>query len=66
LANLLQIALFATEQMELQSPELRIQKQSLSISQDFLYVSNLFMANIAIPFCALSESTNNPKEKTQC
>src|SRR5262245_32029150 len=36
------------------------------ISQDFLYVAKLFMADTAIPFCALSESTNNPEEKTQC
>src|SRR6476469_6747890 len=35
LANLLQNALFATEQMGLRSPELRIPKQSYQISQDF-------------------------------
>jgi hypothetical protein len=63
LANLLQNALFATDQMRLRSPELRIPKQSYQISQDFLYVSNLPMANITIPFC---ESTNNPEEETQC
>src|SRR6478609_3516242 len=35
LANLLQNALFATDQMRLRSPELRIPKQSYQISQDF-------------------------------
>jgi hypothetical protein len=62
LANLLQNALFATGEMGLQSPELRIPKQSYRISQDFLYVSNLFMANATIP---LWESTNNPEKQTQ-
>jgi hypothetical protein len=66
LANLLQNALFATDQMRLRSPEVRIPKQSYQISQDFLYVSNLPMTNITISLCALSESTNNPEEQTQC
>jgi hypothetical protein len=66
LASLLQNALFATDQMRLRSPELRIPKQSYQISQDFLYVSNLPMTNITISLCALSESTNNPEEQTQC
>jgi hypothetical protein len=66
LANLLQNALFATEQMGLRSPELRIPKQSYQISQDFLYVSNLPMTNITVSLCTLSESTNNPEEPTQC
>jgi hypothetical protein len=66
LANLLQNALFATDQMRLRSPELRIPKQSYQISQDFPYVSNLPMTNITISLCPLSESTNNPQEQTQC
>jgi hypothetical protein len=66
LANLLQNALFATDDMRLRSPELRIPKQSYQISQDFLYVSNLTMTNITISLCALSESANNPEEQTQC
>jgi hypothetical protein len=64
LANLLQNALFATEQMgcDLQSCEL--QNNRYRISQDFLYGSNLPMTNITIPFCPLFESTNNPEEQT--
>jgi hypothetical protein len=50
LANLLQNALCATEQMR--SPEARIPKLSLpSFSQDFLYFSNLLMTNMTIPLC---------------
>jgi hypothetical protein len=59
LANLLQNALFATEQMRFKSQEPRIPNNRYRISQDFPYGSNLLMANITIPFC---ESTNNPKE----
>ena len=32
----------------------------------FFTFSNLPMTNSTIPLCALSESTNNPKEQTQC
>jgi len=66
LANLLQIALFATAQMRLSPQSCEFQNNRYRISKDFLYVSKLRMANITIPFCALSESTNNPEEKTQC
>jgi hypothetical protein len=63
LTNLLQNALFATGEMRFLSAELRIPQQSYRISQDFLYVANLRMANTTIP---LYESTNNPEEQTQC
>jgi hypothetical protein len=66
LANLLQNALFATGQIGLRFPELQIPKQSLSNFEDFLFLSNLPMANIPISFCAFCESTNNPEEQTQC
>ena len=63
LANLLENALFATEQMRCDPESCELQNNRYRISQDFLYVSNLPMANITIPFC---ESTNNPEEQTQC
>ena len=50
----------------LRFPELRIPKQSLSNFAGFSLRSNLPMTNSTIPLCALSESTNNPKEQTQC
>jgi hypothetical protein len=67
LANLLQNALFATEQIGFAIPALQIPKRSVSkFRKFFLYVSNLSMTNITIPVCALSESTINPEEQTPC
>ena len=66
LANLLQNALFATGQIELQSTEAQFQGNRYRISKDFLYLPNLRMANTTIPHSALPESTNNPEEQIPC